>query len=382
MKNLIYTTLLVFGVINLNAQTVQATVKKASTNCITVFALPSSDVTDPPSNYIITTSVPDQSPDSNPNVVVSDLLPGMQVDINTPAPYILGGRYYIDLNIVQISAPPALAWTGLVEYPIGTVCFSGATPAPVDELVQINDLSATGGGSNGFSYWYFEVQGAGDLTNYGAVFYDDGGVTATSTNGGDSQAQTTESIILPIVLRRFTATKGEKSVNLDWSTSTEINASHFDVQRSRDLSTWTTIGTVDAVGESSTLQEYQLVDNDLPLSTRSSKTFYYRLNMVDNDGAAELSEVRTVRFDIDGAEFIVYPNPSINEVFVNLSSITTETGPATMNVINMKGERVKDVTLSTNDDISVDVSTLTAGVYYFVVRQGEETFTQKVIKID
>ena len=195
------------------------------------------------------------------------------------------------------------------------------------------------------------------------------------TNGAQQQ-------ILPIKLSRFTATKGEKSVNLDWSTSSEINGSHFDVQRSRDLSTWTTIGTVDAVGESSTLQKYLLVDKDLPLSTRSSKTFYYRLNMVDNDGAAELSEVRTVRFDIDGAEFIVYPNPSINDVFVNLSSITSETGPATMHVINMKGERVKEVTLSTNDDISVDVSNILAGVYYFVVRQGEETFSQKVIKLD
>ena len=187
---------------------------------------------------------------------------------------------------------------------------------------------------------------------------------------------------LPIKLNRFTATKGQRSVTLDWSTSSELNGSHFDVQRSRDLDSWTTIGTVDAVGESSTIQEYQLVDKDLPLSTRSSKTFYYRLNMIDNDGASELSEVRTVRFDQDGADFIVYPNPSLNEVFVNLSSITTETGPATMNVINMAGERVKKVTLSTNDDISVDISNITAGVYYFVVRQGEETFSQKVIKID
>ena len=193
---------------------------------------------------------------------------------------------------------------------------------------------------------------------------------------------TSSSSALPITLTRFTATKGERNVTLDWSTSSEVNGSHFDVQRSRDLESWTTIGTVDAVGESSTLQEYQLVDNDLPLSTRSSKRFYYRLNMVDNDGTAELSEVRTVRFDQDGAEFIVYPNPTQNEVFVNLSSITTESGPASMNVINMKGEKIKEVLLSTNDDISVDISNITAGVYYFIVNQGEETFTQKVVKID
>ncbi len=187
---------------------------------------------------------------------------------------------------------------------------------------------------------------------------------------------------LPIKLNRFTATKVEKSVNLNWSTSSEINASHFDVQRSQDLSDWATIGTLQAIGESITEQNYDLLDSDLPLNTRSSKTFYYRLNMVDNDGEAELSEIRTVRFDQDEVSFIVYPNPSNNEVFVNLSTITSETGPATLNVINMKGERVKEVTLSSNDDINVDMSNITAGVYLFVVKQGQETFTQKVIKID
>ncbi|MFT6333869.1 MAG: hypothetical protein ACJATI_000601 [Halioglobus sp.] len=384
MKNIIYTLIFVCGVFAVNAQTVQATVKKASDGCVTVFAMPSADLDLPPSNFLFAMSVPDQTGTggTNPNATSVDVLSGMEFDANSPSPYVLNDRYYIDLNFTQDGVPPSLNWVGGQEYPLATICLNGATPDLVEELVQINDLTATGGGNNGFSFWYFETQGGnGDYTNYGAAFYDDG-VTATSSNAGDSQAETTETIILPIELTKFTATKGEKSVNLDWSTSSEINGSHFDVQRSQNLSDWATIGRVDAVGESSTLQDYQLVDNNLPLITRSSKTFYYRLNMVDNDGAAELSDVRTVRFNQDGADFIVYPNPSFNEVFVNLSSITTETGPATMNVINMKGERVKEVTLSTNDDISVDVSTLTAGVYYFVVIQGQETFAQKVIKID
>ncbi|MFT4533957.1 MAG: hypothetical protein ACJA1A_003029 [Saprospiraceae bacterium] len=276
--------------------------------------------------------------------------------VNNPSVPITHTGYFVyqnfDNNFTGVNLNPGEKFT------LGTVVFNNADNKPND-------------GGEGFIETSVEQPGL----KYSGI---DGGNFIEHdvfTNGAQQQ-------ILPIVIRSFTATKGEKSVNLDWSTSSEINGSHFDVQRSQNLSDWTTIGTVKAVGESGTEQNYDLLDNELPLSTRSSKTFYYRLNMVDNDGAAELSEVRTVRFDVDGAEFIVYPNPSFNEVFVNLSSITTETGPATMNVINMKGERVKDVTLSTNDDISVDVSTLTAGVYYFVVRQGEDTFTQKVIKID
>lgn len=387
MKNFIYTILFVCGVLNMNAQTVQATIKKASEGCVTVFARPTANVMDPPSNFLFSVSVPDQvgMGGTNPNAATSAVLTDMQLDAGTPAPYILGGRYYIDLNFTPSVANPApLEWIAGQEYPLATICFSGATPPPVQAMVQINDLTATGGGGNGFSYWYFEVQGAGDLTDYGANFYDDGGVTAVANNGGDSQAETSESVSLPIELRNFTVSKNEKSVDLYWSTSSEINASHFEVERSIDGQNWNYLGEVKAVGESSIIQNYTFLDNNLPLYSRQDhKLFYYRLNMVDNDDNQEYSEVRIARFDLDGeADFLVYPNPSIDEVYVNLSSITDESGPANMNVINMNGQLIKQVSLETSDDIRVDVGDMTAGVYYFVVRQGEQTYSQKIIKID
>jgi hypothetical protein len=195
---------------------------------------------------------------------------------------------------------------------------------------------------------------------------------------------TTSAIALPITLSRFTANKKEKSVILDWSTSSEINGSHFEIERSQDLNFWSKIGEIKAIGESSTLQEYDFLDDKLPLNARNDhKIFYYRLNMFDNDGQSEYSNVRSVRFDFDGeADFLVYPNPSINEVYVNLSNITPQTGEALLQIVNSNGQLVKKVTLATSDDIRVDVSDLTAGVYHFVTRQGEKTYTQKVIKID
>ncbi len=189
---------------------------------------------------------------------------------------------------------------------------------------------------------------------------------------------------LPIKLNTFSAKKENRNVKLDWSTSSEINGSHFEIERSQDLDTWSYLGTIDAVGESSTIQEYNFLDDNLPLNVRDNhKTFYYRLNMVDNDGQSEYSEIRAVRFDLDGeADFLVYPNPSINEIYVNLSNVTPETGPASMNIINMNGQLVKKVSLDTSDDIRVDISDMTAGVYYFIVRQEEQTYSQKIVKVD
>lgn len=190
--------------------------------------------------------------------------------------------------------------------------------------------------------------------------------------------------ILPITLRSFTATKNDRSVNLDWTTSSESNGSHFEIERSQDLEVWTALGTVAAVGESTILQDYAFLDDKLPLNARSyHKTFYYRLKMVDLDEQSEYSEIRSVRFDLDGeGDLLVYPNPAINEVYVNLSSVTPESGPATMNIVNANGQLVKRVVLSTSDDIRVDVSDMTPGVYYFLVDQEGQSFSQKVIKVD
>ncbi len=200
------------------------------------------------------------------------------------------------------------------------------------------------------------------------------------TNAADVNTE----VFLPIKLTDFFATKGNNLVNLKWFTATEKNGSHFAIERSRDgIDNWVEIGQVKAVGESNTKQEYAFVDNKLPLGTRgATKTFFYRLNMVDNDASQEYSQIRTVRFDQEAGSFIVYPNPTNNEVFVNLSDITEETGEAKMNIFNLDGQVVKQVVLPTNDDIRVDISNMHSGIYYFVVKQGEDMYTQKVIKID
>ena len=219
------------------------------------------------------------------------------------------------------------------------------------------------------------------------VMANAGGPFVNNVFGNEFDELSTPSAnVLPIELTRFTVQKGIDglSTNLDWTTASEINGSHFEIERSQDNKNWTKIGTVAAVGESSTNQEYEFLDDKLPLNARSAhKTFYYRLLMVDNDGASEYSEIRSMRFDLDGeADFLVYPNPSYNEVFVYLSSITPETGPAQLNIININGQLVKKITLATSDDIGVDISDLNGGVYNFVVRQGEQTFVQKIVKVD
>jgi len=190
---------------------------------------------------------------------------------------------------------------------------------------------------------------------------------------------------LPIKLTRFNANKGSDniSVDLDWVSETEINASHYGVERSQDGSNWTKIGEVDAVGESSTRQAYNFTDSNLPLSTRTeNKTFLYRLNMVDNDGSQEYSEVREVRFDEGNVKFAIFPNPTSSYVTIDLSSDLSEEIPATLFIYSNDGRLVKKASVSTIGQTTVEMNDLVEGSYIFTVIQGETVITKQVQKIN
>jgi hypothetical protein len=77
---------------------------------------------------------------------------------------------------------------------------------------------------------------------------------------------------------------------LEWTTAIESDLQDFVVERSADGTTFLPVGRVTAKGSYS---EYAFTDNS-PLDVDMSRTFYYRLKMVDRSGAFQYSEVRTV----------------------------------------------------------------------------------------
>jgi hypothetical protein len=113
------------------------------------------------------------------------------------------------------------------------------------------------------------------------------------------------SATLPVVLAQFIATKGDNgSVKLSWTTSQEVNAGYYDVERSGDQTGWTKIGSVKAKGNSTIATSYSLFDN-LPLDG----TGYYRLKMVDLDGKYVYSKTVSVAADKNTVPLVIYNNP-------------------------------------------------------------------------
>lgn len=187
---------------------------------------------------------------------------------------------------------------------------------------------------------------------------------------------------LPVELFSFTGIKSGKSVNLDWSTSSEINHSHFVIERSADQVSYTAIGKVKSAGNSNRLNAYAFIDAEA--AAIAQPALYYRLKMVDMDGSYTYSNVVVINFN-NKVEPIhaILPNPFENNlnITVDMSNITSA---AQVKVIDLEGRVVveRNISASGMQTITLDeVSALVPGVYHLVFTAGDESYVRKIVKL-
>ncbi|MFT3825272.1 MAG: lamin tail domain-containing protein [Chitinophagaceae bacterium] len=174
--------------------------------------------------------------------------------------------------------------------------------------------------------------------------------------------------ILPITLTDFTAVKQNSTVKVSWKSSEEINSDAYVVERSHDGITFTSIGTVAAKGVPA---DYSLIDKS-PLTGNN----FYRLKMVDKDGAFKYSKVVKVNFAL---QLAIHINPNPATTRVNISVENTK-DPVTIQVIDVNGRLVKQVAKTQNlQNIQVSVQGLTKGFYTVKVISSTEVVTQKLL---
>jgi hypothetical protein len=181
---------------------------------------------------------------------------------------------------------------------------------------------------------------------------------------------------LPVTLVSFTATKANEQVYLNWSTATEINSSHYEIERSTDGVTFEKIGFETAAFNSVELINYQFIDNQ-----PNNGINYYRLKMVDADETFEYSPVRVV--NVSSAQPAVtvniYPNPAANFISVGLTLPATE--PTNVYVRNMNGRVVYEGIIETGSMVKVvDVNMLPLGNYIATIKNNDQLSTVRFAK--
>jgi len=188
-------------------------------------------------------------------------------------------------------------------------------------------------------------------------------------------------VVLPLIVNQFNGNYSDGIIQLGWSTYSEINIEHFDIERSTDGNNFRQIGKINtASGQLNSNANYTYLD-----ITAQRGTNYYRLAMVDNNGNYTYSKTIMVNVDIKGISvMIVYPNPFSKRVQIRVSSDKAE--KVAINIINSSG-----VLMSTQDaqtqvgdnNININkVDALPGGIYYIEVVSSTRSLKTKVMKLN
>ncbi len=179
---------------------------------------------------------------------------------------------------------------------------------------------------------------------------------------------------LPVELISFNVKKDiNHSAILKWETASELNNSHFIIERSYSGQEFTPIATVQGNGTTQQLIAYDFNDKTID---KNENTAFYRLKQVDFDGTFDYSIIKKVTFDELNKIKLATLNPNPTDGNIKINLFNDELDVHTIKVIDQLGRTIKTIEFS-GETQEISLSELTSGIY-FVTLDDSQTF--KVIK--
>ena len=186
---------------------------------------------------------------------------------------------------------------------------------------------------------------------------------------------------LPVELSGFEATlDGEDAVRLTWTTASETGNAGFRVQRKAGGAgggSWTTVGSAEGEGTTTTPTSYRYVDENLPYEAGQ---LTYRHKQVDTDGSAGYSKEVTVDREVTEVQLLgTYPNPAQQRA--TLRYAVPQRQDVKIHLYDILGRRIQIVVNGEQKgrhERQLDVSRLASGVYFLRLAAGGKTRTQKL----
>lgn len=248
------------------------------------------------------------------------------------------GTYSLQPGQSQITPP----FTFLANHVSSDSIFSNVAPFLGNGQMNINYLSFTYTNLvayNNASYYYGNTVSTSALFSVQYLYCKSGGVLAENL--------TQWSAIL----------SGPLAVQLDWSAVNETAGRQYDLQRSSDGRTFTTVTTLPATAGGGAAN-YNYTDH-LPVGSRGD--WYYRLQVRD-EGKFSWSAVRKVTIDAVEKAVRIYPNPATD--YINLSTGTAGSDWQ-VDILSANGSLVQRETYLQSNLLHVSFrNRLSAGTYF------------------
>lgn len=175
--------------------------------------------------------------------------------------------------------------------------------------------------------------------------------------------------LLSVEWLSFKAVPRATDIQLLWSTATEVDSDYFGVERSQDGHSWEEIGRVSAAGNTTSISEYHLTDEE-PLKQNN----YYRIRQVDIDGDFSYSEVEVVKFGQEASVIEIYPNPVRQGASLVISSLWSEDIKIKLTDISGKTLQTWEQSVTIGTQVfDLDIHGWPNGVYFISI-EGEQNW--------
>jgi hypothetical protein len=189
---------------------------------------------------------------------------------------------------------------------------------------------------------------------------------------------------VPVELTSFTAEANGNSVELNWTTSSELNNHGFEIQRKTSIEQdWVLIGFKEGNSTTTEMQSYYFQDD---ASHLQKGMVSYRLKQVDFGGNYSFSEVVDVEINPVPFQFELYqnyPNPFNPSTEIKFGLPVSSN--VSLRVFNSLGE---EVALLVNEYLGAgtytyqfDASVLPSGIYFYTLQTGEQLISKKMTLI-
>ncbi len=255
-----------------------------------------------------------------------------------------------------------------------------ATPDQASETENTNNVPFISTNPESMDFLKVDPRFIFNANNKGMVIAEintdfEGEVRSNTTPdmGADEYLTNGDAWPLPVSLINLSGSRQNSDILLTWTTATEQHNKGFEVERSTNGSSFTTVGFVEtkaANGNSNQMLTYQFTDNKA-----SGNAVYYRLAQVDLDGRKRLSNVIYLNGQpgITATAFNnLYPNPAKNMLTLVVESKSAEKATVMITDLNGRVMHNQQVQLTTGTNtVNVNVNRLAIGFYLATVVQSE-----------
>ncbi len=180
---------------------------------------------------------------------------------------------------------------------------------------------------------------------------------------------------LDVVMLDFVGNKiVNEKVSLKWKVAGEEPGTVYELQRSNDANSWTTIFTKTVVTPTA-VNQYEFIDDysGKPVS-------YYRIQYVDASGKAHFTAIKKIQFSIFTAVHLS-PNPAKNNVYMGVDA--KYSGRFELFVYDMEGKKIHSQLLTIEKGInSIPLSfpeKLNNGIYSLQITLPDQQYIKKLM---